>query len=177
MLHVALLLIAQVNAPPGTSPGAPPVTQAPPSAPAPAPPLKEPDTLVVVDDRATKDQAPPAFIDRVVSELGKRKGFAIERMSVARKRLDDREDKALSTCGDNAGCLATAGREMGARIVVFARLTKRDGAFFVAVTRVNALRPQASSDEGTLAGTDTDALAAIPDAISELFAEIELKAP
>src|SRR5688572_25105284 len=151
---------------------------APPPAPAPAPaPVKEPDTLVVVDDRATKDQAPPAFIDRVIGELGKRKGFAIERMSVARKRLDEREDKALTTCGDNAGCLATAGREMGARIVVFARLTKRDGAFFIAVTRVNALRPQASADEGTLVGNEDDALAAIPDAVSELFAEVELKTP
>jgi hypothetical protein len=172
MVLLALLLMAQVNAPPGTSPGAPP--SPPPSAPL---VVKEPDTLVVVDDRATKDQAPPAFIDRVVSELGKRKGLAIERMSTARKRLDEREDRALTTCGDNAGCLATAGREMGARIVVFARLTKRDGAFFVAITRVNALRPQASSDEGTLAGTDADALAAIPEAISELFAEVELKSP
>jgi hypothetical protein len=165
MLHVvALLVIAQVAPPP------------PPSAPV-KEPIREPDTLVVVDDRATKDQAPPAFLDRVISELGKRKGLAVERMSVARKRLDEREDKALTTCGDNAGCLATAGREMGARIVVFTRLTKRDGAFFVAVTRVNALRPQAAMDEGTLAGNDADALAAIPDAISELFAEVELKEP
>lgn len=163
MLHVALLLIAQVAPPPAPSTAKEPV--------------KEPDTLVVVDDRATKDQAPPAFLDRVISELGKRKGLAVERMSVARKRLDEREDKALTTCGDDAGCLATAGREMGARIVVFTRLTKRDGAYFVAVTRVNALRPQASSDEGTLAGNDADALAAIPDAISELFAEVELKGP
>ena len=162
MLILAFALIAQV-----ASPASPPIEV----------PAKEPDTLVVVDDRATKDQAPAAFIDRVVSELGKRKGMVIERMSMSRRRLDDREDKALTTCGDNAGCLATAGREMGARIVVFARLTKRDGAFFVAVTRVNALRPQASSDEGTLAGTDTDALAAIPEAISELFAEVELKSP
>lgn len=162
MLILTFALIAQLAPPPS-----PPIEA----------PAKEPDTLVVVDDRATKDQAPAAFIDRVVSELGKRKGMAIERMSLSRKRLDDREDKALTTCGDNAGCLATAGREMGARIVVFARLTKRDGAFFVAVTRVNALRPQASSDEGTLAGTDSDALAAIPEAISELFAEVELKSP
>jgi hypothetical protein len=163
LVPLALVTLAQAAPPP------PPV-----SAPAKE---KEPDTLVVVDDRATKDQAPPAFLDRVIGELGKRKGLAIERMSVARKKLDEREDKALTTCGDNAGCLATAGREMGARIVVFARLTKRDGAYFVAVTRVNALRPQASADEGTLAGTDADALAAIPDAISELFAEVELKSP
>ena len=151
---------------------------APPVPAAPAAPTA-PDTLVVVDDRAVKDQAPAPFLERVIAELKKRKGLRIERMSEGRKRLDAREDKALTTCGDDAGCLATAGREMGAATVVFARLTKRDdggtGAYFVAVTRVNALRPQAADDAGTLAGTEADALAAMSDAISELFSEVELR--
>lgn len=166
MLPIAFLVVSQV----GAQVGAQPAMEA-------KEPPKVVDTLVVIDDRATKDQAPPAFLERVIGELSKRKGLAIERMSAARKRIDAREDKALAACGDNAGCLATAGRAMGAQIVVFARLTKRDGAFFVAITRVNALRPQASDDEGTLAGSEQDALAAVPDAIGELFAEIELKSP
>ena len=132
---------------------------------------------MLVDDRDVKDQAPPAFVAKVIAEIARRKGLQPERLSVARKRLDAREDRDLASCGDDAGCLATIGRELDAKLVVTIRLTKREGAFLVAVTRINALRPQASDDAGTLAGTDADALAAIPDAVAELFPEVELRAP
>ena len=169
MIAAALLvhLVAQVAAPPAPTP-----------VPVPVPARR--DTLVLVDDRSVKDQAPPAFVARVVEELARRKGLQPERLSIARKRLAPREDKELAACGDDAGCLATIGRELDAKLVVTIRLTRppSGGAgAFLAITRVNALRPQASDDAGTLVGTDADALAAVPESVGELFADFELRAP
>lgn len=156
--HVGVRLLAQ-------SPGAaPPATEARP-------------TVVVVDDRGVKDQAPGPFIARAIEELERRKGFVTLRMSEGRKRLDPRAARALAACGDDAGCLAAGGRDMGGDVVVTLRLTRRESASFLAVTRISALRPQMTDDEGTLSGNDRDALAAVPDAIGELFADAELKSP
>lgn len=148
-------------------------TPAPPPPPAPAAPVKT--TVVVLDDRAVKDQAPPAFLTRTQDELAKLRGIAVVRFSDARKRLAPKADQALSGCGDDAGCLATAGRGVGGDLVVTVRLTKREGAFFVALTRVNTLRPQVSEDSGTLSGTEADALAAVPEAVAELFPDAEAR--
>jgi hypothetical protein len=139
---------------------------------APVPAVKP--TVIVVDDRAVKDQAPAPFLARTLAELGRRKGLQVVRMSESRKRLDARSDQALSACGDDAGCLATAAREMDGNAVVTVRLTKREGAFFLALTRINALRPQMADDAGTLAGTEADALAFVPEAVGDLFADAEL---
>lgn len=131
--------------------------------------------VVILDDRAVKDQAPPAFLTRTIEELAKLRGISVQRFSEARKRLTPKADLALSGCGDDAGCLATAARAAGGDLVLTARLTKREGAYFVALTRVNALRPQMSEDSGTLAGTEPDALAAIPEAVAELFPDAEAR--
>jgi hypothetical protein len=167
MLVPALVVVASLSAqvPDAPTPVAPP------------PPGVVKATVVVVDDRATKDQAPAAWIAKTIAELGKRKGIAIVRMSEGRRRLDARADKALQGCGDDAGCLATAVRDMGGDIVVTVRLTKREGAFFLALTRISALRPQMTDDAGTLAGNENDALAFIPEAVGDLFADVELIAP
>lgn len=159
--HLGLQVLAAPIAPP--PPGAPPVPRAP------AP------TVVVVDDRAVKDQAPAAFIARAIEEIERRRGLVTLRMSEGRRRLEPRADRALAACSDEAGCLAAGAREMGGDIVVTLRLTRREGASFLAVTRVNALRPQIADDEGTLAGTDKEALAAVPEAVSELFADTEME--
>ncbi|OGQ23906.1 MAG: hypothetical protein A2138_10855 [Deltaproteobacteria bacterium RBG_16_71_12] len=160
-LLAAAPLLAQAPAPPP-----------PPTAPAP-PPTRT--TAVILDDRAVKDQAPPAFLARAAEEIGKLRGMQVTRFSEARKRLAPKADHALSGCGDDAGCLATAARAVGGDLVVTVRLTKREGAYFVALTRVNALRPQISEDSGTLAGTDADALAAVPEAVAELFPDAEAR--
>lgn len=153
-----------------------PVAPPPPAA-APAPAVAAPArrTVVVLDDRAVKDQAPGPFLARVADEIGKLRGMSVVRFSEARKRLSAKADQLLSGCGDDAGCLATATRAAGGDLVVTVRLTKREGAFFLALTRVNALRPQVSDDSGTLSGSDADALAAVPEAVAELFPDAEAR--
>ncbi len=146
-----------------------------PPAPAPETATHERRTVVILDDRAVKDQAPAAFLARVVDEITKLRGMSVARFSEVRKRLAPKADQALSGCGDDPGCLATAARGAGGDIVVTVRLTKREGALFLALTRVNALRPQIADDSGTLAGNDTDALAAVPEAVSELFPDTEAR--
>ncbi len=146
-------------------------TPAPPPPPTPTPRMTE----VILDDRAVKDQGPPAFLAKTADEIGKLRGMRVTRFSEARKRLSPKADQALAGCGDDAGCLATAARAAGGDVVVTVRLTKREGAFFVALTRVNALRPQIADDSGTLAGSDADALAAVPDAVTELFPDAEAR--
>ena len=148
-----------------------------PPAPTPAPAAAAPQrrTVVILDDRAVKDQAPPAFLARVVDEVTKLRGMSVVRFSEARKRLAPKADQALSGCGDDPGCLAAAARGAGGDIVITVRMTKREGAFFLAVTRVNALRPQIADDSGTLAGNDADALAAVPEAVAELFPDTETR--
>jgi hypothetical protein len=149
--------------------------QAPP-APTPihAPPVMEQRPMVVViDDRRVKDQAPAAFVDAAVEEIARRRGIVTLRMSEGRKRLDARGNRQLTGCGDDVGCLATAAREMGGDVVVMLRLTKREGASFLAITRTSALRPQMSDDAATLSGTDKDALAFVPEGVAELFADAE----
>lgn len=135
------------------------------------------ERIIVVDDRAVKDQAPASFIDRVVAEIGKRKGLKAERLSALRDRLDDKDAQALSACGDEAGCLATAARALGADSVVFVRVTRRDGeeARFVATTRVNALRPQIQEDSGGIAGSEKDALPLVTEQVGDIFPEAELR--
>ena len=150
--------------------------QAPVAPPQPGPPPAPPRaTVVIVDDRAVKDQAPAPFLARAVDEVGKLRGMSVVRFSEVRKRLSPKADQALSGCGDDAGCLATAARGVGGDVVVTVRLTKREGAFFLALTRVNALRPQMADDSGTLAGSDADALAAVPEAVAELFPDAEAR--
>ncbi|MCC7074632.1 MAG: hypothetical protein IT383_25210 [Deltaproteobacteria bacterium] len=144
-------------------------TPAPPPPPLPAARVTE----VILDDRAVKDQGPPAFLAKTAEEIGKLRGMRVTRFSDARKRLGPKADQALAGCGDDAGCLATAARAAGGDIVVTVRLTKREGASFVALTRVNALRPQITDDSGTLSGSDADALALIPEAVTELFPDAE----
>jgi hypothetical protein len=133
------------------------------------------ETVVLIDDRAVKDQAPADFLSRVTDEIDKRKGMRAVRISQARKRLDARQDKALNGCGDDAGCLAAAALPAGGDVVVTVRLTKREGAFFLALTRINALRPQITDDAATLAGTVKDALGYVPEAVAELFPDAELE--
>lgn len=169
-LGPGLLLAVHLGLQASAAPVAPPPPVAPPAPRTPRP------TVVVVDDRAVKDQAPAQFITRAIEELERRRGLVTLRMSEGRRRLDPRADRALAACSDDAGCLAAGGRDMGGDIVVTLRLTRREGASFLAVTRVNALRPQMADDEGTLAGTDQGALAAVPEALSELFADTELEA-
>ncbi|MBI1947397.1 MAG: hypothetical protein HYS27_17010 [Deltaproteobacteria bacterium] len=154
------------------TPAPPPPPMAPPAAPAPAPARI---TSVLLDDRAVKDQAPAAFLARTADEIAKLRGMQVTRISEARKRLAPKADHALSACGDDGGCLAAAARAAGGDLVVTVRLTKREGAFFLALTRVNALRPQITEDSGTLAGTDADALAAVPEAVAELFPDTEAR--
>jgi hypothetical protein len=133
--------------------------------------------MVVVDDRAIKDQAPAAFLERVIAEIGKRKGLRAARMSAVRAQLHPKEEQALAACGDDAGCLATAGRALGAESVVLVRVTRRDGeeARFVATTRINALRPQMQDDSGGIAGTEKDALPLVIEQVAELFPESEMR--
>jgi hypothetical protein len=163
-------------------PAAPPAPSAPPTptaAPKPAAKAGKADRerLVIVDDRAVKDQAPAPFLDRVVVEIGKRKGLRVERLSAARERLQDKEDQALAACGDEAGCLATAARLVGADAVVLVRMTRRDGeeARFVATTRINALRPQIQEDAGGIAGSEKDALPLVVEQVADVFPETELR--
>lgn len=175
---VAALASLAVAAPAALAqaPVAPPPPQSPPQAsPPPASAAPARAVVVILDDRAVKDQAPPAFLTRASEELSKLRGITVQRFSEARKRLTPKADLALSGCGDDAGCLATAARAAGGDLVLTARLTKREGAYFVALTRVNALRPQISEDSGTLAGTEPDALAAIPEAVAELFPDAEAR--
>ena len=175
---IALLLICTVGG--DAKEPAPPPPKAPaPAAAAPAPPAAPAvaATVVLVDDRLVKDQAPSGFVQKIAAEIGRRRGMRVVLASEGRKRLDPKGDKAFSGCADDAGCLATAAREMGAEIVVTARLTRRDGAYFLALTRISALRPQASDDAATLAGTDADALAFIPEGVGELFPDAEIGTP
>jgi hypothetical protein len=134
-------------------------------------------TVILLDDRVVKDQAPGVFLARAEAELVKRRDIKVVKISEGRKKLDARANKELSGCADDAGCLATAARDMGADLVVTVRLTRREGAFFLAFTRISALRPQMSDDAGTLAGTDADALAAVPEQIADLFPDAEERAP
>jgi hypothetical protein len=169
MLTVALVLALQQPSPP-PAPTVPPAT---------APVVvQEKVTLVVVDDRALVDQAPAGFLDKAIQEIDRRKGLKAVRMSELRKKLDAHENQKLGKCGDDAGCLATAAREMGADIVLLVRLIKRDGedARFLALTRINALRPQVAEDAGTIVGSEKDALPQVPAQIAELFPEAELRA-
>lgn len=128
-----------------------------------------PSTVVLLDDRVVKDQAPGAFLQRVAEEIGKRKGLRAVRLSDARKKLDARGEKSLAGCGDDAGCLASAARSLGAEVVVTVRLTRREDAYFLAITRISALRPQMTDDAATLAGTDADALKFVAEGVGELF--------
>ena len=136
-----------------------------------APPTRT--TVVVIDDRTTKDQAPPAFIAQTLVQLQKRKGMTPVLMSEVRKRLSPRSEQALTSCGDDAGCLAKATGEMGGDLVVSLRLNKRDEAFFLAMSRINALRPQFADDTATLVASEREALASVPAAVDELFADTE----
>ncbi len=169
MLSLALLVALQAPLAP-TPIGAPP--------PAPAAAARAEDAVVIaLDNRIVKDQAPGAFLTRTVAALEKLRGVRVLRISDGRKRLDARGDKELSRCADDAGCLATAAREIGADIVVTVRLTRRTGAYFLALTRISALRPQMSDDAATLAGSEQDALKFVADAVAELFPDTEEKAP
>lgn len=171
-LVVVVAAIAAVGAlAQAPAPAPPPPGSAPPAPAAPVAAARV--TEVILDDRAVRDQGPPAFLAKAADEIGKLRGMRVTRFSEARKRLGPKADQALAGCGDDAGCLATAARGAGGDIVVTVRLTKREGASFVALTRINALRPQIADDSGTLAGTDADALAAIPEAVSELFPDAE----
>lgn len=151
-----------------------PLNPAGPATPAPAKSGEAHATVVILDDRATRDQAPARFLARAAEELARRKDIAVVKFSEARRRLDARANRALGGCGDDVGCLAAAARDAGGDIVVTVRLTKREGAFFLAVTRTNALRPQISDDEATLSGSEEDALRWLPEAIAELFADTEV---
>jgi hypothetical protein len=135
----------------------------------PPPPRPPPQTIVLLDDRVVKDQAPGAFLTRVAEEIGLRKSLRVVRISDARKRLDARGEKTLAGCADEAGCLASTARAVGADLVVTVRLTRREDAYFLAITRISALRPQMSDDAATLAGTDADALKFVAEGIGELF--------
>lgn len=165
MIAVALALVAvQLAAP---IPPAP----IPPAAPA---AVSVKPVVVLVDDRAVQDQAPPSVLSKLVSEFARRKSMRAVKLSDARKALGARSEKALSACGDDAGCLATAARELGADVVVVARLTKREGASFLALTRISALRPQITDDAATLAGSDADAVAFVPEGVEQLFPNVEV---
>ncbi|MCC7111835.1 MAG: hypothetical protein IT382_21245 [Deltaproteobacteria bacterium] len=149
-----------------------PVAPPPPTAQVAAPARR---TVVILDDRTVKDQAPGPFLTRVADEIGRLRGMSVVRFSEARKRLTPKADLSLSGCGDDAGCLATASRAAGGDLVVTVRLTKREGASFLALTRVNALRPQVSEDSGNLSGSDAEAFAAVPEAVAELFPDAEAR--
>ena len=163
-----LLVIAAQVAP--VAPVAPVVTGKPPKA-------AVTRATVLVDDRAVTDQAPPAVIAKLAAEINRRVALRAQLLSGARKALDDKADNALSSCGDDAGCLATAARDVGATWVVTARVTRREGAVFVALTLVNALRPQRTEDAATLVGSDAEAVAFVTAGVEELFPGSELQPP
>lgn len=151
------------------------MTQAPGRAPAASTPAKSRARVVLVDDRAVKEQAPAAFLDRVMGDLAQRKGLSPVRLSAVRGRLAPADEAALAGCGDDAGCLATAARVLGADVVVLVRVTRREGedARFVATTKINALRPQIQDDSGGIAGSERDALPLVSEQVAELFPQTE----
>src|SRR5438046_4130863 len=96
---VSVVAPAQAKPPPPTTPpttssanSAPisPVGVEPTPIPVPVPTVKP--TVVVVDDRIVKDQAPGPFLTRTVAELQRRRDFRVVPISEARKKLDARSN-------------------------------------------------------------------------------------
>lgn len=96
------------------------------------------------------------------------------RFSDASSTIDAHTRHTLTRCADEPGCLAAAAAPLGVDEVLIVRVTRREEATFIALTRVNALRPQLSEDAATLVATEMDALAFAAEAVEELWPGVEL---
>jgi hypothetical protein len=131
--------------------------------------------LILLDDRAVKEQASPALLLQAAAAITARTGVPVVLLSDAAKALADADQKALATCAARP-CLAGVGKKLAADVVVTTRVQRTEGVYVLTLSRVTALAEVPFVEDARLARTEAELTTALTDSVNTVFPALGKKA-